>query len=59
VLLGDQHAPCADTRARTCPIPGHPCLSSIRGDDVVHAVEELITRVKKRPTPLNTREVIA
>ncbi|CAM5681072.1 ADP-heptose:LPS heptosyltransferase OS=Streptomyces griseomycini OX=66895 GN=FHS37_002859 PE=4 SV=1 [Streptomyces griseomycini] len=26
VLLGDQDAPCADSRARDCPVPGHPCL---------------------------------
>ena len=24
VLLGDQDAPCRDTRARDCPVPGHP-----------------------------------
>ncbi|EXG81719.1 glycosyltransferase family 9 protein [Cryptosporangium arvum] len=60
VLLGDQHAPCADTRARTCPVPGHPCLSSIRGADVRAAVDSLLRRVKQRPTvPLTNREVIA
>ncbi|GAA3396887.1 glycosyltransferase family 9 protein [Cryptosporangium minutisporangium] len=59
VLLGDQDAPCAGSRARTCPIPGHPCLSSIRGADVVAAVDSLIARVKQRPAPQNTREVIA
>lgn len=59
VLLGDQHAPCRETRARVCPVPGHPCLTSVRGDDVVTAVEELLTRVEKRPTPLSTREVTA
>ena len=59
VLLGDQHAPCEGTRARTCPVPGHPCLSSIRGDDVVAAVGQLIPRVKKRPPSVDTREVIA
>ena len=29
VLLGDQQAPCRDSRARTCPVPGHPCLDSV------------------------------
>ncbi|MFI5956207.1 glycosyltransferase family 9 protein [Cryptosporangium sp. NPDC051539] len=59
VLLGDQQAACAGTRARTCPIDGHPCLTSIRGDDVVAAVDGLIPRVKQRPASVNTREVIA
>ncbi|MDL5200103.1 glycosyltransferase family 9 protein [Streptomyces sp. ALI-76-A] len=43
VLLGDQLAPCADSRARTCPVPGHPCLESVTGHDVVAAVEKLLT----------------
>ncbi len=30
VLLGDQTAPCRDTRARECPVPGHPCLSQVQ-----------------------------
>ena len=29
VLLGDQDAPCRLTRARHCPVPGHPCLDGI------------------------------
>ena len=29
VLLGDQDAPCAGSRARSCPVPGHPCLDQI------------------------------
>jgi ADP-heptose:LPS heptosyltransferase len=41
VLLGDQAAPCAGTRARICPVPGHPCLESVTVGDVVAAVEEL------------------
>jgi ADP-heptose:LPS heptosyltransferase len=40
-LLGDQSAPCANSRARECPIPGHPCLRSVTVDEVVEAVEEL------------------
>lgn len=42
VLLGDQLAPCADSRARMCPVPGHPCLESVTGHDVVAAVEKLM-----------------
>jgi ADP-heptose:LPS heptosyltransferase len=41
VRLGDQHAPCRDTRARQCPVPGHPCLSSVSAADVVGALAEL------------------
>ncbi|MFK4120241.1 glycosyltransferase family 9 protein [Streptomyces longwoodensis] len=41
VLLGDQHAPCADSRARQCPVPGHPCLESVTAHDVRLAVEKV------------------
>ncbi|WP_343946978.1 glycosyltransferase family 9 protein, partial [Pseudonocardia zijingensis] len=42
VLLGDQEAPCRDTRARTCPVPGHPCLAGVTAEDVVAAVTRLV-----------------
>jgi ADP-heptose:LPS heptosyltransferase len=42
VLLGDQSAPCAGTRARECPVPGHPCLTSVTPADVVAAVEKVV-----------------
>lgn len=41
VLLGDQHAPCRATRATVCPVPGHPCLSTVLPADVVTAVDAL------------------
>ncbi|GAA2424291.1 glycosyltransferase family 9 protein [Streptomyces macrosporus] len=41
VLLGDQRAPCAGTRARVCPVPGHPCLDRVTPEDVVAAVEKV------------------
>jgi ADP-heptose:LPS heptosyltransferase len=41
ITLGDQEAACRDSRARICPLPGHPCLSSIRPDEVVDAVGRL------------------
>ncbi|MHA6792123.1 glycosyltransferase family 9 protein [Pseudonocardia bannensis] len=41
VLLGDQFAACRDTRARACPVPGHPCLSGIGPEEVVRAVDRL------------------
>ncbi|MTD53388.1 glycosyltransferase family 9 protein [Amycolatopsis sp. RM579] len=43
VLLGEQSAPCRDSRARTCPVAGHPCLDSIEPDEVVAAAEELMS----------------
>jgi ADP-heptose:LPS heptosyltransferase len=42
VLLGDQGAACRGTRARECPVPGHPCLASVSPADVVAAVEKLV-----------------
>jgi ADP-heptose:LPS heptosyltransferase len=41
VLLGDQDAPCRDTRRTVCPVPGHPCLSDVAAATVVAAVEQL------------------
>lgn len=41
VLLGNQTAACAGSRARTCPIAGHPCLSEVTPADVVAAVAKL------------------
>ncbi len=43
VLLGDQHAACRASRATVCPVPGHPCLSSVLPDDVATAVHRLLT----------------
>ncbi len=41
ILLGDQQAPCAGSRATTCPVPGHPCLDGVTVEDVLAAVEAL------------------
>jgi hypothetical protein len=41
VLLGDQAAPCRDTRARICPLAGHPCLNSVTAAEVADAVEAM------------------
>ncbi|HEX5996027.1 MAG TPA: glycosyltransferase family 9 protein [Jiangellales bacterium] len=43
VVLGDQAAACRDTRARECPIPGHPCISNVRPEEVAAAVQRLTT----------------
>ncbi|GHG48943.1 glycosyltransferase family 9 protein [Streptomyces griseocarneus] len=45
VLLGDERAPCAGSRARVCPVPGHPCLNGVLPEDVLAAVEKLTGRV--------------
>ena len=42
VLLGDADAPCRGTRARECPVPGHPCLSDVAPSEVVAAVGRLV-----------------
>lgn len=42
VLLGRQDAPCAGTRARECPVPGHPCLDSVTDAELLTAVTALI-----------------
>jgi ADP-heptose:LPS heptosyltransferase len=42
VILGDQEAACRGTRARECPIPGHPCLASVGADQVVDACHLLL-----------------
>jgi ADP-heptose:LPS heptosyltransferase len=41
VLLGDQEAPCKDSRARVCTVPGHPCLNEIPLATVLAAVDSL------------------
>jgi ADP-heptose:LPS heptosyltransferase len=42
VLLGNQDAACAGSRARTCPVPGHPCLETVPAREVVTAIEVLL-----------------
>ena len=43
LVLGDARAPCAGTRATTCPVPGHPCLADVTADQVATAVHDLAT----------------
>ncbi len=51
MLLGDQDAACAGSRARVCPVAGHPCLDSVTPEEVVAAVEALA------PAPARPLEV--
>nr|WP_088979669.1 HAD-IIIA family hydrolase [Micromonospora coxensis] len=41
VRLGDAAAPCRDTRATRCPVPGHPCLAAVEPGRVLEAVRLL------------------
>jgi ADP-heptose:LPS heptosyltransferase len=49
IVLGRQDAPCAGSRARVCPVPGHPCLDLIDPGDVVAAVADLSGRPAAGP----------
>jgi ADP-heptose:LPS heptosyltransferase len=44
IVLGDQTAPCRGTRARICPIAGHPCLTKVSPTEVVEAAAMLLER---------------
>jgi lipopolysaccharide heptosyltransferase III len=50
VVLGDQHAGCALTRAKQCPVPGHPC-TDVPAADVVAAVRALAGPPAHAPRP--------
>jgi ADP-heptose:LPS heptosyltransferase len=41
IRLGDQDAPCRLTRARVCPVHGHPCLDGITDDELISAVNRI------------------
>lgn len=41
IRLGDQNAPCRLTRARECPVPGHPCLDDITDSELLTALRRL------------------
>ncbi len=56
IVLGDQHAACRDTRVSRCPVPGHPCLTSVTAADVLAAVEQLIG---VPPPPADDRHLMA
>jgi ADP-heptose:LPS heptosyltransferase len=52
VLLGDQDAPCRGSRARVCPVPGHPCLTRVTPEQVVSAVRRLVPATAPDPEPV-------
>jgi ADP-heptose:LPS heptosyltransferase len=47
VLLGDQHATCRGSRRQVCPVPGHPCLTSVTAAQITRAVQRLTTDVQR------------
>ncbi|MFI7607212.1 HAD-IIIA family hydrolase [Micromonospora sp. NPDC049366] len=56
VRLGDATAPCRDTRAATCLVPGHPCLAGIDPGEVVAALRSLGVPAATVPgAPIPTR----
>jgi ADP-heptose:LPS heptosyltransferase len=59
VLLGDQVAPCAGTRATTCPVPGHPCLASVTANDVLDALARVVSRAVPLAEPPGARDDLA
>ena len=40
-LLGWQKAPCAGSRARVCPVPGHPCLTRVTATEAADALDRV------------------
>jgi ADP-heptose:LPS heptosyltransferase len=44
LVLGDQDAACRGSRARECPVVGHPCLGGVTAAEVSAAVDELAPR---------------
>lgn len=59
VLLGDQHAACRDTRARQCPVPGHPCLTGVTSAEVRQALVQLTTGDGLGSSVRTSREEVA
>ncbi len=51
VVLGDQLADCALSRARACPVAGHPCTTSVTPREVVDAVGSLVGAPRSRLRP--------
>ena len=48
VLLGDQSAACKLSRAKTCPVAGHPCLDGVPVATAVAAVRALAPSLTRR-----------
>ncbi|WP_129843235.1 glycosyltransferase family 9 protein [Streptomyces sp. RFCAC02] len=55
--LGRQDSPCADSRARLCPVAGHPCLDSITDREVLAAVTALTGGGHRHDAPAGPKAV--
>jgi ADP-heptose:LPS heptosyltransferase len=56
VLLGDQQAACRDSRAVLCPVPGHPCLSSVTAAAACDAIDSLTVPAPSTPGAASQRD---
>jgi heptosyltransferase III len=54
VVLGDQQAPCRRSRARECPVPGHPCTGGVSPAQVTEAVRQLTGTPLQQPATAAT-----
>ncbi|WP_430647329.1 glycosyltransferase family 9 protein [Agromyces sp. GXS1127] len=54
VLFGRTDVACAGTRARDCPVPGHPCLADVSAPAVADAVLALRPADAARAVPAET-----
>jgi ADP-heptose:LPS heptosyltransferase len=59
IVLGDQDAPCAASRARRCPVAGHPCLAGITAREVADAVRLLAMGQESGPVPAETAPALS
>ena len=48
-LLGDQDAPCRDTRWTACQLDGHPCLTSVSAEQIVERRAAAVRSPAGRP----------
>ena len=61
-LLGWQDAPCAGSRARECPVEGHPCLDEVTPREALSALGALLAQATVTRTGSQgsrTREAVA
>lgn len=55
-LLGDQEAACRGSRARNCPVPGHPCLAGVAPEEAAAAAIRLADEHARIPSPLSSKD---
>jgi ADP-heptose:LPS heptosyltransferase len=50
-LLGNQQEACAGSRARVCPVPGHPCLAGVSAEEALAACSRLASAARRPKRP--------